>query len=366
MADIAEQSNENLNSQRAKFDEYRKWMSQQKQTLETTGQGTSEIARRLEQQSNHSTSQNNSNYENMSSYMRRHEKGKHAASSPSRHLEAHHGRYSPKNSMNPGNSVNPHHQQFNNMNMNMSNNDGSSPYRSPNGEKPPWINTKVGSTNTKSAIPPEQLAKFTPPPPSDDGGYNNDPLNVFSRSTLWQKRKHQKLSEARELKEQVMDMECTFAPSTHTDLFFSHSRERSREPSVLSGQKEAFGGFKVTGVQEFVERQNKARTEVEFKEQRLKTKPQFAWRNETTVPEPFDLGRRRDHRIKALKQPFTAAPGTVQQAMRGAPIASSSNVFAPIEGVVPRGVFSGVTAADIVDPMTLRTGGASPSALDRN
>src|SRR3989338_1775733 len=61
----------NINSQRAKIDEYRKWMQQQQKTLETTGAGTTEIARRIEQSEDQSNHNQQSDESQMSSYMRR-------------------------------------------------------------------------------------------------------------------------------------------------------------------------------------------------------------------------------------------------------------------------------------------------------
>lgn len=402
MSDQTPVGDDTLKTQREKFDQYRQWMRQQQETLSTTGAATAEMAKRLD--GTGAAAANNHAAQDIvaqeSAYARRH--GNRRGKSPPNGgapgaagagaggnnaqmsgsvRSGGGGGYSP---FRGGSPPSPYNKQ------------GHVVHSSPPGApRPSWINTKVGSTNQKSQIPNEQLAKFIPPPPpSDDGsGYHNDPLNVYSRSQLWQRRKHQKLSEAREIKEQVMDMECTFTPQTRADQYLSQSRHvsegedgqqqqrghsatsagRGGEHSAarsqsLTDSKQYGGGFHVTGVEDFIARQNKAREDAAFREQRLKTRPQFAWKNATTAAEPFELGRRRQSTgvIKSLRQPFTAAPGAVQQAMRqAAHLPSPNNVFAALDGVLPRGVFSGVTAAEIVDSAVLRSGASHNQSAAR-
>ncbi len=375
-------ADDTLRTQREKFDQYRSWMKQQQQTLETTGAATAEMARRLDggAAAGGGVSRNAHDIAAQeSAYARRHRRGGspqngNGPASPTGGgatggMAASARSIGGANSGRAGSPPSPY------------NKFGQVIYSSPPGaERPPWINTKVGSTNMKSQIPNEQLAKFMPPPPpSDDhSGYVDDALNVYSRSQLWQRRKHQKLHEARAIKEMIIDNDCTFTPQTHTKEFFSQERGASttsaRERSELNQQQGASlsatamadsakygGGFTVTGVEDFLARQQRARDDQTFRDQRLKTRPQFAWKNTTTTTEPFELGRKRQDRIRSLKQPFTAAPGAVQQAMRNIYAVPVNNVFQPLEGILPRGVFSGVTAAEIVDSAVLRTGAASQS-----
>eukprot|EP01065_Artemidia_motanka_P011468 TRINITY_DN16178_c0_g1_i1.p1 TRINITY_DN16178_c0_g1~~TRINITY_DN16178_c0_g1_i1.p1 ORF type:complete len:390 (+),score=145.16 TRINITY_DN16178_c0_g1_i1:66-1235(+) len=128
------------------------------------------------------------------------------------------------------------------------------------------------------------------------------PLRVYDRVTQWQRRREQNLNELRQQREQQELTSCTFNPTTRTTAV--HSRPKGRMPWDHDPSSTFYGhDGKAWGYHDFVERQREAR-------RRSKEGSDGAfctgrnWRNEITVPQEFQLGR-RDRSIKSLQKPLS-------------------------------------------------------------
>eukprot|EP01062_Namystynia_karyoxenos_P066354 TRINITY_DN60306_c0_g1_i1.p1 TRINITY_DN60306_c0_g1~~TRINITY_DN60306_c0_g1_i1.p1 ORF type:complete len:420 (+),score=144.47 TRINITY_DN60306_c0_g1_i1:109-1260(+) len=198
------------------------------------------------------------------------------------------------------------------------------------------------------------------------------PLRVYDRVTQWQRRREQRLHELRQRRENQELTDCTFVPTTRSP--------QQQQPSRMAwdpnpGATIYGGDGKAWGFHEFVERQREAR-------RRSKEGNDGAfctgkgWKNEITVPQEFQLGR-RDRSIKALQKPLsppTCVPSVgehhhLAKELAALPKDSPLHVLQEkgATGWLPRaGLFSERISAKIIDyAMTqpgLDAGAAEPGA----
>ncbi|ESL11857.1 hypothetical protein TRSC58_00384 [Trypanosoma rangeli SC58] len=122
------------------------------------------------------------------------------------------------------------------------------------------------------------------------GGYI---LGVQERSALWQLRREQKIEEQRVLHAEDYS-QCTFSPTIHG------------LPENMSG----FAALEAPGVEQFLQRQARARELACVREERGRTSGD-KWACRFTVTEPFVFGRRQT--VESLRPPIENVPGTTRE-----------------------------------------------------
>jgi hypothetical protein len=136
---------------------------------------------------------------------------------------------------------------------------------------------------------------------TSDGGryFTPDPARLFERTTRWAANRDRAIVRSLEEREGRALDGCTFRPMTHhTDRTFA------REASSMSSEP-----LKDTSsIQQHVQRQECARRGRD-ELQRRGNVDTSAWSPRTTVPKAFNLGRRSDRPISALRKPVAAAFG---------------------------------------------------------
>ncbi|RNF26071.1 uncharacterized protein Tco025E_01700 [Trypanosoma conorhini] len=118
-------------------------------------------------------------------------------------------------------------------------------------------------------------------------------LRVQERSALWQLRRGQKLEEQRVLHAEDYS-QCTFSPAIHG------------RPGNLSGP----AVLAAPGVEQFLQRQARARELARLKEERGRVDGS-RWVHRLTVAEPFLLGQRPA--VESLRPPIENVPGTTRE-----------------------------------------------------
>eukprot|EP00760_Papus_ankaliazontas_P035909 PhM_4_TR8081/c0_g1_i1/m.5988 len=121
------------------------------------------------------------------------------------------------------------------------------------------------------------------------------PLRVYNRVTQWARRRDQKIIEQRQEKTRQELAECSFRPDMSTTQSPQRS-EASNNNTIYDGN--------AWGYDEFVERQREARRRQQEKATKGWTTGD-RWRNEVTVPQEFQLGK-RDKPIRSLQKPLEA------------------------------------------------------------
>lgn len=198
------------------------------------------------------------------------------------------------------------------------------------------------------------------------------PLRVYDRVTQWQRRREQHLSEMRQQREQQELTSCTFTPTVR-NASSSSQRGGGQRSSVWESAPSSniYGGDgKAWGFHEFVERQREAR-------RRSKEGNDTAfctgkkWKNEITVPQEFNLGR-RDRAIRSLQKPLSppACVASVhehhhlaQEISAGLPKDSPLQQLQDQGGGLPRsGLFSERISAKIIDHAMMSQSTADPAA----
>lgn len=166
------------------------------------------------------------------------------------------------------------------------------------------------------------------------------PLTVHTRATQWVKRREQKLEELRRESLANADVACPFRP----DVASSRGGSSERGGSAARDRAPPPPGF-----EDFLRRQAAAR-ELKAEQARRGQCSGAGWKNEVTVPEEFDLGRRPYDQIEALKKPIRAPVVSAADALcvdevrrRAGPV----DFFASAN--VPRGTFSSLTSTSIID-----------------
>eukprot|EP00756_Hemistasia_phaeocysticola_P015960 Hpha_TRINITY_DN15445_c0_g5::TRINITY_DN15445_c0_g5_i1::g.175084::m.175084 len=199
------------------------------------------------------------------------------------------------------------------------------------------------------------------------------PLRVYDRVTQWQRRREQHLSEMRQQREQQELTSCTFTPTTRANAQRSTAAAPSRTAWDATPSSNIYGGDgKAWGFHEFVERQREAR-------RRSKEGSDTAfctgkkWKNEITVPQEFNLGR-RDRAIRSLQKPLSP-PACVASVHEHHHLAQEISAGLPKDsplqqmqeqaqgGYLPRsGLFSERISAKIIDHamMSQNTDHAAP------
>ena len=181
-------------------------------------------------------------------------------------------------------------------------------------------------------------------------------LTVHTRASQWQKRRSQKLDELRQQHLEQELAECTFRPVTVGDGSSQQGSARRDRGSPEGGPyTSSTGGIEpsaISGLDEFLQRQDKARQLVQEKLDRLRCDGS-KWRPEMTQPEPFQLGVRiaGGPRIRALVPPLLPSEAAAEHFVRGSsegqqqgshsPSRRGGQLECPLEhSSIPQGVFS--------------------------
>lgn len=184
----------------------------------------------------------------------------------------------------------------------------------------------------------EQRAKSPSNPYSNRS--TSSPLNVHMRSTQWARRKEQRLSELREMKDVVDVADCTFHPEVHSPNRSGSGSGSARRDRGSDGQ--------IGGLETYLKRQERARQLLREREARQQNTG-AGWTGMTTTPEEFTFGYRPNQTIPSLKQPLRAPGRNVMDAF-GAAVDVTPSKFAISEGSLPpQGMFSSKTSLAITE-----------------
>eukprot|EP01063_Lacrimia_lanifica_P017638 TRINITY_DN24683_c0_g1_i1.p1 TRINITY_DN24683_c0_g1~~TRINITY_DN24683_c0_g1_i1.p1 ORF type:complete len:425 (+),score=150.03 TRINITY_DN24683_c0_g1_i1:66-1277(+) len=195
------------------------------------------------------------------------------------------------------------------------------------------------------------------------GAKTAHPLRVYERVSQWQRRKHQKLDEERR-KTQKKELEnCPFEPVTRSTKA-QHPWEQ-KSGSIYGGNGRAWG------YDEFVERQREARRRTNEKKDAVKSSGKN-WKNEVTVCQEFNLGR-RDKSVRALQKPlspptFVPSVSEHHHLVKEISTLSQDSPLTQLQGAAlpARGLFSERISTAIIDNTMLHpqgdADGADPSA----
>ncbi|EAN99881.1 hypothetical protein Tc00.1047053510359.80 [Trypanosoma cruzi] len=159
----------------------------------------------------------------------------------------------------------------------------------------------VGSVSRQIAV---RQASANPRSPGDVGNTANQGdffttvrggsvLRVQKRNALWQIRRQQKLEEKRTLHAEDYS-QYTFSPKIHG----------------YSGNASGSAFMTAPGVEEFLQRQERAREIARMKEERGRVDGS-KWVHRLTVAEPFVFGQRPE--IESLRPPLQNVPGTLRE-----------------------------------------------------
>lgn len=194
---------------------------------------------------------------------------------------------------------------------------------------------------------------------------SGSPIAVFMRGTQWAKRREQRLEEQRVARERDELADCTFSPTYESarragrgadpsrleeaPQYDANGASPDRGSNFSASRRSAAGGgggaVPITdvaaGIQEHLERQQKARQLVKEKEERLFSAG-TKWTPVPTLVEPFHLGQRVDvGTIRALHQPIQAPHRSLLEL---------GNVYQPYTSASPPRTESGVEAFAGIPP----------------
>eukprot|EP00659_Diplonema_papillatum_P009386 gene9386-14553_t len=198
---------------------------------------------------------------------------------------------------------------------------------------------------TASSVQPRQPPVESTPAMKIKPPKTTDPLRVFNRVSQWHRRRQQKLDEERRKHDEKELENCVFRPNTQGAKPYTWEQKSG---TIYGGNGRAWG------YDEFVERQREARRRASEKKDVGKFTGK-GWKNEVTVCQEFQLGR-RDRSIRALQKPLSPpnfVPSVSQHHHLAQEVAQLSkdsplNIFAGA-GLPQRGLFSERISTAIID-----------------